>query len=179
MTLYQHQPQRQSGVAALFVVGYSIAAYFAYSTAGLPLAAALAEQARLDSLANATNATNAINATANLTARSAVPVSAPDAEAQRSSTVIDWEDEEVRRPRPTSTRWMLVVHAHTPDVRHRRLDAQVAEESELAELRAVDGTLSRSSANSTNSSNSTNSTRCVLHVDPAPCTAHDNGATRR
>ena len=54
VALYQHQPQRQTGVASLFVIGYSIAAYFAYTTAGQPLAAALAEQVRLEALSNAT-----------------------------------------------------------------------------------------------------------------------------
>ena len=54
VALYQHQPHRQTGVASLFVIGYSIAAYFAYTTAGLPLAAALAEQVRLEALSNAT-----------------------------------------------------------------------------------------------------------------------------
>ena len=100
MALYQHQPQQQSSVAALFVVGYGIAAYFAYSTAGLPLAAALAEQARLEALANATNDTNA---TANLTASSADAV-VPDTKAQHSSSAFDWEDEEVRRSLPVHLR---------------------------------------------------------------------------
>ena len=97
MALYQHQPQRQSGIAALFVVGYSIGAYFAYSTAGLPLAAALAEQARLEALANATNATNATVNLSSQTAPSspAVPV-VPDTKAQRSSATFEWDDEEVR-----------------------------------------------------------------------------------
>ena len=54
VALYQHQPHRQTGVASLFVIGYSIAAYFAYTTAGQPLAAALAEQVRLEALSNAT-----------------------------------------------------------------------------------------------------------------------------
>ena len=54
IALYQHQPQRQTGVLALFVVGYSIAAYFAFTTSGLPYAAALAERDRLEALSNAT-----------------------------------------------------------------------------------------------------------------------------
>lgn len=99
VSLHQHQPQRQSTIAALFVLGYSVAAYSAYTTAGLPLAAALAEQVRLEALANSSNAT--AGNPADGVSSSAPPTIAP-AKGTRDdlqSAEFDWDDEQVARKR--------------------------------------------------------------------------------
>ena len=58
VALYQHQPHRQRMWPRSSSSGTASPPYFAYTTAGQPLAAALAEQVRLEALSNATaNAT--------------------------------------------------------------------------------------------------------------------------
>ena len=95
VALYQHQPQRQTGVASLFVIGYSIAAYFAYTTAGQPLAAALAEQVRLEALSNATaNGTASVDgAGATLAGVGAAIPATPKTLSPSGPKAFDWDDE--------------------------------------------------------------------------------------
>ena len=131
VALYQHQPHRQTGVASLFVIGYSIAAYFAYTTAGLPLAAALAEQVRLEALSNAT-----ANGTANGTAPAGLDsagATLPGVGAAIPATPKTLSPSPPS-PKPEGFEW----------------DDEAAEDGELAGLRAADAALDAANGTASN-----------------------------